>query len=338
MEEGVQGRLEVGHIQTKAVWALPTATVALCCFSLDRWETLCSAIGSLFAQTHPPDEILVVTDHNRELFDRCRGRWPEVRVLESVGPPGLSGARNTAVEACATTVIGFLDDDAAATPGWLAALLGAYEDDRVLATGGAVIPRWSSARPSWFPAEFDWVVGCSHAGMPVVKADVRNVIGAGMSFRCRELRESGGFRAQLGRVGSKPEGCEETEACIRLRHRYPGILIVYEPKAIVYHAVPGGRASLSYFLARCAAEGRSKATVASLAGAADGLSAERSYLRRTLPAAIGRNLGKTVRGDFTGILRAVVIVAGAVLTAGSYAYARASLRGVFPGAREQRSA
>jgi glucosyl-dolichyl phosphate glucuronosyltransferase len=324
--EGDRGKLGFAQYRTKAAWALPAATVTLCCFSLDRWEMLASAIGSLFAQTHPPDEILVVTDHNRELFDRCRARWPELRVLESAGPPGLSGARNTAVEACATEVIGFLDDDAVATPGWLATLLGAYEDDRVLAAGGAVSPRWTTARPSWFPAEFDWVIGCSHAGMPPVKADVRNVIGASMSFRCSELRKSGGFRTQLGRVGSRPAGCEETEACIRIRHCYPGALVVYEPQAVVYHAVPPGRASLSYFLARCAAEGRSKAIVASLAGPAEGLSAERSYLRRTLPAAIGRNLRGTVRGDLAGILRAGAIAAGAILTGGSYAYAAVDLR------------
>lgn len=81
-----------------------------------------------------------MTNHIRELFDRCRARWPKVRVLESAGPPGLSGARNTALETCATEDIEYLDDEAVAIPGWLAALLGACEDDRVLATGNAVLP------------------------------------------------------------------------------------------------------------------------------------------------------------------------------------------------------
>lgn len=71
---------------------------------------------------------------------------------------------------------------------------------------------------------------------------------------------------------------------------------------------------------------------------AEGLSAERAYLRRTLPAAISRDLGETVRSDFTGILQAGGIVAGAMLAAGSYAYATASLGGVPLGARELRSA
>src|SRR5581483_12443163 len=93
------------------------------------------------------------------------------------------GARNTGVSVATGSVCAFLDDDAEAAPDWLAWLVKAYADKDVLGVGGAIEPAWQDRRPEWFPEEFDWVVGCSYRGMPVISADTRNLIGANMSFR-----------------------------------------------------------------------------------------------------------------------------------------------------------
>jgi hypothetical protein len=71
------------------------------------------------------------------------------------------------------------------------------------------------------PEEFDWVVGCSYRGLPAGEALIRNPIGSSMSLRRQAAVEAGGFRPEVGRVGTFPVGCEETELAIRLRRLLP---------------------------------------------------------------------------------------------------------------------
>jgi hypothetical protein len=153
----------------------------------------------------------------------------------------------------------------------------------VIGAGGAIEPLWEDKRPSWFPAEFDWTVGCTYLGLPEKAAPVRNLIGCNMSFHREAFNQVGGFRSGLGRIVTLPEGCEETELCIRLRQDCPEKELVYQPAARVKHHIPAQRANWKYFRSRCFAEGISKAKVAQWVGAQDGLSTEKAYMLRTLP-------------------------------------------------------
>ena len=143
-----------------------------------------------------------------------------------------------------------------------------------------------------------------------------------MSFPREALEAVGGFDSRLGRVGTVPVGCDETELCIRLARRWPDRELVYEPAARVSHKVPALRATWRYFLSRCYAEGRSKAVVARVAGSHDALSTERTYVTRTLPRGVLRGLAAALRGDVGGLGRAEAIVEGTALTVLSYAAMR----------------
>jgi hypothetical protein len=79
------------------------------------------------------------------------------------------------------------------------------------------------------------------------------------------------------------------------------------------------RARWGYFLARCYAEGVSKALVTSHVGRDDGLRLERSYCLRTLPRGIADGVRAAARGEFTGLARSGAIVAGFGVTAAGYA-------------------
>ena len=296
-----------------------TISVVICAYTAERWDALSAAVGSIEAQTLPPHEIVLVIDHNPALLDRSRKRWPQLQVLANSGTRGLSDARNVGVRACTSDVVAFLDDDAVADATWLETLASRYDDSDVVAVGGAVEPHWQAGRPRWFPPEFDWVVGCAHSGMPVELSPVRNVIGAGMSIRRDVLEAVGGFRTQLGRVGTIPVGCEETDLCIRAQSRSPGATVLYDPAAVVVHEVPAARASSRYYLSRCLAEGRSKATLARMVGAQDALSSEQAYVRMTLRAGVGRGLRDALAGEVGGLARAIAIVLGLLATATGYA-------------------
>jgi glycosyltransferase involved in cell wall biosynthesis len=300
-------------------------SVVVCAYTEDRWADLRRALGSVAAQVPAPAEIVLVIDHAPTLLARARAELDGVRVVDSGGPQGLSGARNAGISAASGDIIAFLDDDAYAESGWLAELAAPYADPAVVGTGGHAEAEWDDARPSWFPPEFDWVVGCSYVGMPRSTAQVRNPLGCNMSFRRALFGEIGGFRADVGRVGQLPVGCEETELCIRAGRARPGSIVVLTPTARVRHRVPVRRGTIRYFLARCYHEGRSKAVVAILADAGAALSSERAYATRTLPRAVVRGLRDTATGDLAGVARSAMVVLGLAATTAGYLLGRAAL-------------
>lgn len=290
----------------------------ICAYTLDRLDVLSQAIDSVRAQSLAAHEIVLTIDHSPELMAEAERRWTDVRLVENHEEQGLSGARNSGVAACSGDVVAFLDDDAVAAPDWLERLAEAYRDPSVFGAGGAVRPAWVEGKPSWFPPEFDWVVGCTHSGMPKRREAVRNLVGANMSLRRDALLEVGGFRHELGRIGTIPAGCEETDLCIRVGKRWPEGKILYDPAAAVDHYVPAARGTREYFTSRCRGEGRSKAVLAGLVGSESGLEAERTYTSRTLPLGVLRGIGDAFRGDLSGLSRAAAIVTGLFATTAGY--------------------
>ena len=300
-------------------------SVVICAHTRDRWPETCAAVQSVRAQTFQNKEIIVVVDHHPELQAALAAELPDATVVENREERGLSGARNTGVSVARGDVVAFLDDDAEADPGWLKFLADSYSEPAVMGVGGHIVPNWQRKRPSWFPAEFDWVVGCAYRGMPGSHTPVRNLLGASASFRREAFELVGGFRNGIGRgAGKRPLGCEETEFCIRLGQRSPGSVLLYDNRAIVKHLVPADRCRFSYFRARCYAEGLSKALVTANVGLSDGLATERGYTTRTLPAGVALAFRDLLHGDWSGIGRAGAIIVGFCATAAGYAVGAAS--------------
>lgn len=298
---------------------LPSVSVVVCAYTQARRVLLLEAVQSLRDQSAPPHEIIVAVDHNPALEAFLRDAAPGVLVVPNSGAPGLSDARNSGIRAATGDVVAFLDDDARAEPGWVEHLASAYRDPEVHGAGGPVRPLFESGRPGWLPEEFDWVVGCSYRGQRQDRGGVRNLIGANMSFRRRSLERTDGFGTGLGRRGDNGLGCEETDLCIRLGGSADTTRILFEPGARVGHHVPRERLTLSYFVTRCGAEGRSKAEVARRSGRASGLASERTYTRSVLPAGIRRGVRDFTRGDVVGLARAGAIALGLAATTAGFA-------------------
>jgi hypothetical protein len=296
-------------------------TVVICAYTLGRWPQTKAAVASVLAQRPAPAQVLLIIDHNSELATLARAELPGITVLDSAGEPGLSGARNTGLKAATEPVTAFLDDDAEAQPGWLAALIEPYHDADVAGSGGGVWPRWGTPRPGWLPPEYDWVVGCSYVGLPTVSAAVRNPIGANMSFRTQLALDAGGFSGDIGRVGTVPRGCEETELAIRVTAQ-EHLTVMYVPAAGVDHHVGPERTRFGYFVRRCWHEGQSKAVVVGLVGASSGLSRERRQAAVVIPAAIRRDLASLLRGQAAGGKRIAASVIGLGASAAGYAVGR----------------
>ncbi len=297
-----------------------TTAVVVVAYTDRRWDLLVEGIEAVLAQTLPPGRVILVIDHNEELLERARRQFPEsVSVVPNKSQPGVSSARNTGIEMAEEDIVVFLDDDAVPEPGWLSALISAYRDD-VLGVGGVIEPRWATARPRWFPAEFDWVVGCSFRGMPESPESVRNLIGANMSLRREAFDRVGGFRDVLARLGGVPYGCEETELCIRVIQAMPEGVLWFEPAARVSHWVSPERTRFAYFRRQCFNEGRGKALISRFVGTEEGLSSERSHALRVLPVGILRGLRTALQDqDAGGALRAGAILVGLICACAGYA-------------------
>ena len=153
-----------------------------------------------------------------------------------------------------------------------------------------------------------------------------------MSFRNQTLVDLEGFRDGIGRIGTTPGGCEETELCIRAGQRWPDSVTLYVPDARVRHESPE-RTSLRYFLSRCHAEGRSKAVVARLVGWSDGLQGA-GVCEANARSAIAHGLWRAVRRRASFGRPLAVLLGLGVTTAG---YVSETLRGAGPFARRLRS-
>lgn len=303
----------------KSKQATTDISVVICAYTEKRWDDLVLAVASLHQQTHQPREVIVVIDHNPQLWQKACAELRDVILLENNEAQGLSGARNCGIAQAQGAIIAFLDDDAAAAPDWLRHLEAAYSQPAVVGVGGAIDPRWAAGRPAWFPREFDWVVGCTYRGMPWQPTPVRNLIGANMSFRREVFQQVGGFRTGVGQVGSSMLRCDDTEFCIRVGQQLPDAQFLYLPQAAVFHHVPAERANWDYFRTRCYTEGLAKAQITRLVGKQDGLSAEREYTLRTLPAGVLAGLSDFIAHlDGTGLARAGAITCGFALTASGY--------------------
>jgi glycosyltransferase involved in cell wall biosynthesis len=118
-------------------------SVVVCAYTEERWELLQLAVASAAAQGDDV-EVVVVIDHNESLLERSRMAWPNHVVVANRYGRGLSGARNTGIEASEGELIAFLDDDAEAESDWLDVLSKIFDDP-------TVVPRLAISAEALFP-------------------------------------------------------------------------------------------------------------------------------------------------------------------------------------------
>jgi len=294
-------------------------SVVACIFDTVRLANLRDAVELVKRQTLPAEEIIIVVNGDETFEARVRQEIQDVTftVIEQLG---VSYAREGGVAAASGDLVAFLDDDAIPSPTWLEELVRPFADEKVMMTSGWIIPKWMTSRPQWFPDEFLWVVGCSYEGLPPSGAVIRNPIGASMAIRTSIIEQVGMFESRLGRNSADGNGCEETEYAIRAHQLFPDNVVVHAANSVVEHLVPAARTKLRYFFTRCWREGRSKAILVDIAGRGDSLSAERNYVRSTLPRGVVKGLRRVSTWG-----RSLTIIGGALTTAAGYVVTRLRL-------------
>lgn len=257
-------------------------TVVVCVYDMARMREIDLCLASLRRQTLAPAEVVVVVDGCAPLAAELRSRYDDITIVELAENQGLSAARNAGLARITTPWVAFLDDDAFAEPEWLERLAQARAETGATGVGGWVEPLFVEGRPRWFPSELLWTVGCSHAGLPTKRTEVRNVFGGCALMATDALRDHGGYDESVGRKGDDARGGEEADLCIRIREAVPDATFYLEPSAVIHHHVPGSRSRVGYVLKRCLADGKAKAGMARRLGA-DSLSSESAFVRDMAP-------------------------------------------------------
>jgi len=239
----------------------PHASVVVC--TRNRGGALEPALASLVAQEAPFEwEVLVVdnrsSDDTAEVA-RAFARRHRERVRVEVEPDlGLSAARNAGVRLARGSWIAFLDDDAEAEPGWLAAYEDAWSGADVLSAGGPVEPLFDGPLPEWLGERYLPYLSVWDRG-PEAHDLLYNELprGANMAYRRAAFERVGEFDPRLGRRGRSLRSCEEIELGLRLERI--GGRCRYVPRARVRHHVAVERLTPGWMRARFAAQGFSEA-------------------------------------------------------------------------------
>ena len=225
-------------------------TVIVCTYN--RCRDLAGALENVAASQMPSMitwEVLVVdnnsTDQTRDVVERLGRRYPgRLRYLFEPRP-GKSYALNAAIAGARGEVLAFVDDDVTMEPTWLHNLTAELHDGTWAGAGGRILPPEGFIPPPWLPRS-EFPILCAHFDLGDLPSKLDcPPYGANMAFRKSVFEKHGGFRIDLGPRPDSQIRNEDTELGRRLLAA--GERLRYEPSAVVYHPIPQGRITQSYF-------------------------------------------------------------------------------------------
>lgn len=229
-------------------------TVAIC--TRNRHRLLMDTLSTIEEAATPPNlewEVLVVDNGSTPSVASTVGRHsPRLPLrLVSEPTPGLSEARNRAVDAARGEYIVWIDDDVHVEENWLVAYWQAFRRwEGASFFGGPIVPRMRGSAPRWLRSVLPRI-GSLYAARalgsePLRFEDEDRELPYGANFAVRSaLQREFRFDPGLGRrPGLEMAGYEEIDVFRRmLRAGHTGRWV---PSARVYHVIPPERQTIGY--------------------------------------------------------------------------------------------
>lgn len=237
--------------------------VAVVIPTLRRSDELERALRSVFAQSGVETHLreIVVADNDplgsaRERVESLRAAAPCPLIYAPAPTPGVATARNVGLAATQAPLIAFLDDDEAASPGWLAALLEGLETTQADVVFGPITGRAPSAAP-WLSPYMERFFGRQG---PTQTQVIDTPYGCGNSLmrRATALPGAAPFSTDADQAGG-----EDDILFAALSER--GGRFGWAADAWVEEFAPPHRATLRYTLARAFAYGQGPSQTAAAA-------------------------------------------------------------------------
>jgi len=197
-------------------------------------------------------ELIIVnnnsTDNTEDIIDKYKNLLPIKRVFEPT--PGLSNARNAAVNQAKGDYIIWTDDDVLVDADWLKAYIRAFEKwPDISVFGGPVNPCFEGTPPEWLKRGWDSVSDAyairnlGNKIIPLEKEGNRLPYGANFAVRMSE-QDKFLYNPALGVNQGEILLGEETEVILSIFNAgYSGIWV---PDARVNHWLPKSRQTIAY--------------------------------------------------------------------------------------------
>ncbi|MDD3288937.1 MAG: glycosyltransferase family 2 protein [Alphaproteobacteria bacterium] len=237
-------------------------SVVICTF--ERHDLLPRAIASVMNQDFDPacyDIWVIDNSPPSKAREASKKRYAEVARLHyiEVDIPGLSNARNVAIEKAAGKYIVFLDDDAEASLSWLRHYKNAFDQlgEKAAVINGKIVADFEAPRPPWlhdsllgYLSVIDWY--------PEIRElpNSHSPVGANIAFLRDALIECGCFRTALGRQVAEANTLlsgEESGLVDALRQN--GWKLYYAPLPQATHHIPANRLTREWFRRRATWQG-----------------------------------------------------------------------------------
>lgn len=230
--------LPEAHTAPPEVPPVPTEVTVLI-VNWNRRQLLEACLRSLEQPQGLPFEIVVVdngsTDGSLEFLEDYARHAPfAVRILKNEANRGFCAANNQAIAAARSPFVALLNNDAEASPGWLAALREAFgQPDVGMAASKIVV--WEDPRVIDKAGHLIWLDGQNRGrgtgefdeGQYDRTEEVLWPDGCACMYRRRMIDEIGGFDEDLFAYGDDAE--------LGLRARIAGWRCLYMPRAVVRH-------------------------------------------------------------------------------------------------------
>ncbi len=193
-------------------------------------------------------EVLVVDDDGPSPEAQALVDGFGARYEPHEAPLGLNAARNTGVARSSGALVVFVDDDVAARPGWLGAMLAAAAADAEVACfAGRIVAALEGPAPR----------SCGRESPPITTLDLGGrdsetafAWGANMAIRRSALERVGPFDTSLA------DGGDEQEWQERMRRAQPPGRVLYVAAAEVAHRREGEDAGLAALMDGARSRGR----------------------------------------------------------------------------------
>lgn len=212
-------RKQRGYITKTKSENMAKVSVYIPCFNVQEYIQEC--IESLYKQTYPVDEILIIDDGCTDDTVKIAALYP-VKIIRHEKNRGLACARNSAVLAARNEFIASVDADCIAMTDWLQILMSAFTEAGVAGAGGMLIEKKNEGiADTWRNVHMkqDW-------GAQILE-NPRFLYGNNGVYRTALLKHIGLYSLSYN------SHYEDVDVSFRLKDN--GYQLKYIPQAKVYH-------------------------------------------------------------------------------------------------------